>query len=139
MTPLILCIDDRVAHAEIRAILLRQFGCEVVIKDDPAQAFAELAARPFDLVLIDYHLAFGVMGDAVAREIRAQWPKLPLVMLTGDAGITAEAREAVDAVLIKGASNPADLWETIQELLPEGKNLKPRRPPVVRLIPPKVS
>jgi CheY-like chemotaxis protein len=126
--PLLLCIDDQVVNAEIRAVLLRQFGCEVLVVAEPAEALRELDARNFDLVLIDYHLENGVLGDDVAREIRSRKPTLPLLMLTGDAKLPDDAKDSVNAVLIKGASNPADLWEAVQELIPN-KKLKPRRGP----------
>jgi hypothetical protein len=47
-------------------------------------------------------------------------------MLTGDPNVGDGAKETVDAVLIKGASSPADLWDVVQELIPN-KKLKPRR------------
>lgn len=81
-----------------------------------------------DLVMIDYHLAKGELGDQLAHDIRVLKPELPLVMLTGDPKISDEAQHTVDAVLIKGVSGPAELWETIQRLVP-GKKLKPRRGP----------
>jgi hypothetical protein len=49
-------------------------------------------------------------------------------MLTGDPKIPASARASVDAVFIKGANDPSDLINTIQQLLPEA-NLRRPRPP----------
>ncbi len=95
---------------------------------DPIQALLELNEKDFDLVLLDYHLGSGVMGDDVARQIRTRKPLLPLLMLTGDAHLPDEARQVVDGVLIKGVSNPSDLWEAVHRLVPD-KPLKPRRGP----------
>jgi hypothetical protein len=52
---------------------------------------------------------------------------MPLVMMTGDPNLPESAKECVDAVLLKGASTPDDLFRTIEELLPD-YTLKPRRP-----------
>jgi CheY-like chemotaxis protein len=128
--PSILCIDDQETNLQIRALLLRQFGCEVFTATDEATAFEELGKHEIDVALIDYHLARGVMGDDLAREIRSRWPQMRLIMLTGDAKLPDEARTTVDAVLIKGTSNPGDMWEAIQNLLPN-KKLKPRRPMLI--------
>jgi CheY-like chemotaxis protein len=86
---------------------------------------------PVDLLLIDYHLANGETGEEIAREVRVVHPEIPLVMLTGDAKLPECAKECVDAVLIKGASNPRDLLDTIQQLLPDAE-LKPRREMLVQ-------
>lgn len=129
--PRILLIDDHRSNAEIRALLLRQFGCEAVVCTTSDAGLDELRANAFDLVLIDYHLASDETGDKLALHIRAEWPDLPLIMLTGDMKVPDSARACVDAVLIKGASSPADLWEAIQNLLPDGKKMRPRRPPAV--------
>ncbi len=135
--PRILCIDDQLAHVEVRAVLLRLFGCFVAIESDPADGLRRLESEEFDLVLLDYHLANGVMGDGVACQIREKWPNIRILMLTGDAKIGDSARNCADAVLIKGASDPGELWEMIHKLVPH-KPLKPRRGPV-RFIPPKAS
>lgn len=135
--PHILCVDDQRMAVEVRAVLLRQFGCVVFVAENAEQALATLREKEIDLVLMDYHLGWNVMGDEVAREIRTLAPKMPVIMLTGDPKISDDARASVSAVLIKGSSSPADLWETIQELLPE-KKLKPRRGPLT-YVPPRAN
>ncbi len=54
-----------------------------------------------------------------------------LVMLTGDSRLPQSAADIVDAVLIKGASDPRALFDVIQSLLPEAE-LHPRRPMLVK-------
>ena len=74
-----------------------------------------------DLAVIDYHLARGETGDVLAPDIRIMYPKLPLIMLTGNPQLPGDAAETVDAVIIKGQSNPRALLDTIEQLLPEAK------------------
>jgi len=135
--PKILCVDDQVENLRVRAMLLEQFGCEVVQVQDHRAALREVTEHGIDLVVIDYHLAGGQTGEGIARDVRVMRPKLPLIMLTGDAKLPDSASECVDAVLIKGASNPTALMDLIEKLVP-GAQLKPRRPSALDA-PPKAS
>ena len=84
----VLVVDD---NAHNRHILLRQlasFGLEAEAVGDPLQTIGRLhaaleAGRPFDLVLLDWHMP-GMNGLELAKAIRAdaQIAGLPLVMLS---------------------------------------------------------
>lgn len=124
--PKILCVDDQVENLRVRAMLLEQFGCDVVQVQDYRGALREVTDDSIDLVVIDYHLAGGETGDTIARDVRVMHPTLPLVMLTGDTRLPVRASECVDAVLVKGASNPRALLDLIEKLVP-GAELRPRR------------
>ncbi len=124
--PRVLCIDDQVENLRVRAMLLEQFGCEVVQVQDHQSALREVTQDDIDLIVIDYHLAAGATGDAIARDVRVLNPQLPMIMLTGDAKLPESASESVDEVLIKGASNPRALLDLIEKLVP-GAELRPRR------------
>jgi len=128
--PTILCVDDRADSLLIRKLMLEQFGCEVVAVNDSRSCLEAFNEHAVDLVLIDYHLAEETNGEDLARAIRASWPKLPLIMLTGDPILPDSARESVDAVLIKGASNPSALLDLIEDLVPDA-SLRARRPPIL--------
>ncbi len=125
--PRILCVDDQVENLRVRAMLLEQFGCEVVEVRDHQSTLRQVTedSTGIDLIVIDYHLAHGETGEKIARDVRVMRPKLPLIMLTGDSKLPDSAAQRVDAVLIKGASNPRALLELIEELVP-GAQLKPR-------------
>jgi CheY-like chemotaxis protein len=131
MRPRILCIDDRTENLRIRTVLLEQFGCDTIAVNDHQSALRVVAETEIDLLVIDYHLAYGETGEEIARDVRAMRPQIPLIMLTGDARLPQSACECVDAVLVKGASSPGALLDTIQRLLP-GAVLKPRRPVSIR-------
>jgi CheY-like chemotaxis protein len=126
--PTILCVDDRIDNARIRVMLLEQFGCAGLAVTDGTSALRVLKEQPIDLIIIDYHLV-GETGEDVARDVRVLWPKLPLIMLTGDSKLPESARASVDEVLIKG-SNPGMLLDAIRRLLPESE-MKARRPMLV--------
>ena len=128
--PKILCIDDRIENLRIRAMLLEQFGCETIAVQDHQSALKAVSENEIDLLLIDYHLAGGQNGEDIARDVRVMHPEIPLIMLTGDGKLPDSACECVDAVLIKGASDPGTLLDTIQKLLPAAE-LRPRRPMLV--------
>ena len=134
--PSILCVDDRADSLLIRKLMLQQFGCDVVAVNDAPSCLDVLNQHAIDVVLIDYHLAAQTTGEALAHMIRKRWPSVALVMLTGDPKIPDSARESVDAVLIKGASDPKDMMDLIEHLVPEAA-LRPRRSIVVPDSPPK--
>ena len=123
--PRILCLDDKPENLRVRKFLLEQFGCEVATVTTSSACLHLIVQEHFDLALLDYHLGEGVTGEDVARDIAVLYPGMPLVMLTGDPAIPKSAWECVDAVVIKGANGPAELLDTIQQLLP-GSRIKPR-------------
>ena len=114
----ILCVDDRADSLLIRKLMLEQFGCKVVAVTDSRSCLNALSGNSVDLVLIDYHLAEETNGEDLARHIRSRQPDLPLILLTGDPKIPDSARDSVDAVLIKGAGSPRDLFILIEDLVP---------------------
>ena len=124
--PRILCVDDRREALVVRKALLEQFGCDVVVAYDPDQALRKVAEQDIDLAIVDYHLAWGAQGDDLAKDLRSVRPQMALIMLTGDPALPDEAKATVDAVLIKGVSNPSELLATIQKLLPEANLHQPR-------------
>ena len=123
--PTFLCVDDQAPNLRIRTMLLEQFGCETIAAEDHHTVLRLVAERAIDLIVIDHHLAYGETGEDIARDVRVMRPEIPLIMLTGDNSLPASACAAVDAVLIKGASNPTALFDLIGELVP-GSALRPR-------------
>ena len=124
--PRILCLDDNAESLRIRRRLLEQFGYDVATVTDSCACLHLVAQESFDLVLLDYHLAEQVTGEDVARDISVLFPRLPLVMLTGDPLIPHTAWESVDAVVIKGAGGPGELLGALETLLPRNR-MKPQR------------
>lgn len=108
-------------------MMLEQFGCIVVTATDHRSALQLPSEMAVDLAVIDYHLARGETGEQIARDLRVMFPRLPLIMLTGDCKLPQSAVESVDAVLIKGSSGPTALLELIGKLLPQA-GLRPPSP-----------
>jgi CheY-like chemotaxis protein len=133
--PKVLCLDDQRDHLRLRKDFLELFGCEVTTAEDARSCLDAVARDEFDLAILDYHLGVGLTGEDVARELHDSHPSMPLIMLTGDPMVPKTARDSVDAVLIKGASNPRDLLDLIETLTP-GCTLKPRHKPMNRETPP---
>jgi len=133
--PTILCIDDLASNLRVRTALLEQFGCNTIAVADHQSALRTVADEQVDLLVIDYHLANNETGEDIARDVRVMRPEVPLIMLTGDSRLPESAIQSVDAVLIKGTSNPTALLDLIQKLLPDAA-LRPRRPMLVSDPPP---
>ncbi len=108
-------------------MLLRQFGCEALAAHDHHSALQIISDHEVDLLVIDYHLAAGETGEAIARDVRVMRPNVPMIMLTGDSRVPESAANSVDAVIVKGCSTPGALLDLIQKLIPDAQ-LKPRRP-----------
>lgn len=117
--PRILCLDDQPANLRIREALLKQFGCEVTAVGDAQNCLRAATHQSFDLALLDYHLGGETTGADVAHDLRICAPGVVLVMLTGDPKIPESAKKSVDKVLIKGSSSPEDLFQLIEESLPD--------------------
>ncbi len=81
--PSILLIEDEPALAEMLAYNLEGAGFEVARAEDGEAGLALLAARRFDLLLVDWMLP-GVSGLEICRQVRRgrDTAGLPVIMLT---------------------------------------------------------
>jgi DNA-binding NtrC family response regulator len=95
----ILIIDDETAIRESLETLLDLDGYAVETAENGEEGLARLAARPFDLVLLDFALP-DMNGLEVLAEIRARDPQLAVIMITAY-GTVENAVKAVQA----GATN----------------------------------
>jgi two-component system sensor histidine kinase UhpB len=92
--------DSRVDHALVKFALQRsQLNAELTLVDSMDDFTRELSARPYDLVLADYHLP-GFTGLDAWDRARALGVELPFVILSGAIGEAA----AVEA-MHRGASD----------------------------------
>jgi GAF domain-containing protein/CheY-like chemotaxis protein/HAMP domain-containing protein len=110
----LLFIDDEAAVRTTLASLLRTAGHSVVEADSGAAGLAALAAQSVDLVLTDLGMP-EMTGREVARTVKAQHPRLPVVLLTGwgeHAAGDAVGDAGVDRVLGK----PVKLEELLRTI-----------------------
>jgi CheY-like chemotaxis protein len=78
----ILCVDDEANPLALRKLVLQKAGYEVITANSAKEALALAAARNFDLVLSDY-LMPGTTGTELAEQLKAEHPKLPVILISG--------------------------------------------------------
>ncbi len=118
MTPadgVVLVVDDEEAAREGMRLALEPLGLEVVTVASASDALRVLAERDVALVLTDMRMP-GMDGFGLLERIKASWPEVEVVMITGYASIDG----AIDAMK-KGAfhyvSKPFKLEEVRQIVL----------------------
>lgn len=87
----VLHIDDDPEDAEIVRTLIRKRCPTWSISwfDEPSSAFVALASQAFDVALVDFYLG-SCTGLEVLEALRAEYPTLPVLLLTGDEHQTAD-------------------------------------------------
>ncbi len=122
----VLVVDDNEASREILAEMLRFLRLEVSVAASGSSALKVLkeAARPFDLVLMDWRMP-GMNGDEVARLIHAdpalRQPKIVMVTAYGREEVVKMAdRAGINSFLVKPVS-PSTLLDTVLTTLGRGR------------------
>jgi signal transduction histidine kinase/CheY-like chemotaxis protein len=83
----ILLVDDNATNRQVAKLFLARIQCEITEAVNGAEALEKLAARAFDLVLLDVHMPV-MDGCETIRRMRASdqpWRALPVIALTADA------------------------------------------------------
>lgn len=118
----VLVVDDIATNRFVVMQMLRTLRIEAVEAAGGADALAQLAAEPFDLVLLDMNMP-DMDGEATFREIRGSetgWRSVPVVALTADA--VSYRRDHYLALGLNGyISKPIDrrlLWAEILAAAP---------------------
>jgi DNA-binding response OmpR family regulator len=106
-------VDDNALMLLTLTRILEQHGYRVLGASNAASALQLVEAKPVDLVITDYNLpgSRGKLGLALKR----LWPKLPVVVLSGDPE-AASAAEFADLLLPK-PQEPEELMAAIRQLL----------------------
>ena len=111
----ILVVDDNVNLLRTLEAMLTRSGHRVRAADSGAAALQLLHASPVDVVLTDLGMP-GMSGWELAEAIKARWPFIPVVALTGwgEQAVQAETRRVafVNKVIYKPIAKAA-LLETI--------------------------
>jgi DNA-binding response OmpR family regulator len=100
---LILCVDDYQGILDGWRMLLENEGYQVLTAADANRAMWLFISQPVDEVVLDHEL-LGVTGDAVAGEMKAIKPDVPILMLSDDRGLSEEQLKPVDGFLPKAGS-----------------------------------
>ena len=104
--PRVLVVDDTAANRRLVAALLSAEGFTVEGAEGGVQALEMVEKSPPDLILLDLQMP-GMDGLTVLRELRKQWPDLPVVMQTAHGDIPS-AVQAMKRGAIDFLSKPAD-------------------------------
>ena len=124
--PTILVVDD---EPQIRALvgrILERQGYKVVLCQGSADALA--APPPIDLLLVDLMIP-EVNGHQIAEQMRARWPNLPVLMMSGyppEYGATLGPPSA----FLQKPMLPAAVVEAVEKLL--GRDTRRLRPEAQR-------
>lgn len=78
----IVCVDDEQNPLTLRKLVLQKAGYEVLTANSGKEALALVASRKVDLVLSD-HLMPGMHGTELAELLKAEHPKLPVILISG--------------------------------------------------------
>jgi DNA-binding NtrC family response regulator len=128
----VLIIDDNAAVATALGVLLSLHDIDSAHAADPQAGLAALREHEFDLVIQDMNFSAdttsGREGEALFRDIRAEHPDLPVILLTAWTHLEAAvelvkagaadylAKPWDDARLIASVRNLVELGETSREL-----------------------
>lgn len=125
--PTVLIIDDNQSVAIALDVLLSLHEIDTCSATSPEQGLALLAQQRFDLVISDMNFTrdttSGAEGVALFKQIRLQYPDLPVILLTAWTHLDA----AVDLIKAGAADylakpwNDARLIATVQNLLELGQ------------------
>jgi CheY-like chemotaxis protein len=118
----VLVVDDDPSVGATVSRLVKAAGYEPQYVNSAAAALKRLEgeADHFIAVLSDLHMD-GMDGLSLARRISEQWPRLPVILCSGDSGPgpgALEGRRGVTAVL----SKPIRLQHIVDLLLSFGKD-----------------
>jgi len=114
ISAVILCVDDEENPLVLRKLVLEKAGYKVVPARSAREALEIVATQTIDLVLTD-HLMPGVKGSELARQIKAQFPRTRVVLLSG-VNELPEGAEIADAFVSK-VEGPDTLCKQIAAVL----------------------
>jgi two-component system, cell cycle response regulator CpdR len=100
----ILIVEDDSFFADVLACTLGLDGHEVAVADSASEGVRRGRANCYDLVVAAWRLKGDMHGGTVCRRIRAAWPSVKALVITGHHECALEAAQygkCVAAVLIK--------------------------------------
>jgi CheY-like chemotaxis protein len=110
----ILCVDDEELPLLLRKLVLEKQGYKVVTASSASDALQTLNEHRVDLVLTD-QLMPGGTGTELAQSIKALWPDLPVILISGVNEMPADASWA--DVFISKTEGPMAMCEKISAAL----------------------
>jgi CheY-like chemotaxis protein len=115
----ILFVDDDLLIAGSTADLLEDLGHQVIEVHSAMEALRLLEGGLAADLLITDHAMPGMTGIELAREVRRQYPQLPILLATGFSEL--EGGTVVDVARLAKPYTQAQLAAEIARLLPDGR------------------
>jgi len=115
----ILFIEDEAIIRHATAMILRKEGCQVMEAENGSQALDLLSKRDFDLVITDVSLP-DQSGIVLADRIRARWPRMPIIVVSGYTSdeATKFLAQGVATEFVHKPFGAMDLMAAVRRLLP---------------------
>ena len=114
LTGRVLLVEDNAINQEVALAQLRQYGLDVVLAENGAQAVRLMSQQIFDLVLMDIQMPV-MDGYEATRQLRSQGHTLPVIALTA-AAMIEDQRKALASGMNDHLGKPIDTQE-LQRLL----------------------
>jgi CheY-like chemotaxis protein len=119
--PLALVVDDEELLRMFAAGLLEDHGFEVIEAENAAAALRELEAHhDVRLLFTDIQMPGRSNGMDLAREVHERWPKVLLVITSGQAR-PRDAEIPDDGRFVGKPYNAADLFTEVDDLMSKSK------------------
>ncbi len=120
----VLVAEDHPINLKYMSILLEKMGHEAVFCENGQEALQLLAAQPFDVVLLDYHMPVldGLATAEAIRQLPGSAGQVPVIMVTADVvndtrkraqevGVTAFASKPIQGEDLRRALRQCGLLE----------------------------
>jgi two-component system response regulator RegA len=115
MKPAILLVDD---DADFLKILSQRFearGLKADTVDNGEEALEKVKGKNYNIVILDLIMP-GMGGMEVLRNIKKNYPNMPVIILTGQ-GTTEDAVHAMKEGAMDYMEKPADIETLVQKTL----------------------
>ena len=125
----VLLVDDHaIVRRGLRALLSDEFhGAAFGEASDARQALEHLRKKKWDVALLDITLSGGKSGLDLLKELKAEWPRLPVLVLSGhpeDQFAVRVLKAGAGGYLTK-ESAPEELAKAIRKILAGGRYVSP--------------
>jgi CheY-like chemotaxis protein len=110
----ILCVDDEQNPLTLRKLVLQKAGYEVMTANSGKEALELAASHHVDLVLSD-HLMPGMHGTELAQQLKAEHPKLPVILISGVNELPAGS--AIANAFVSKSEGPDALCKEVAAIL----------------------
>ncbi|WP_424931101.1 transporter substrate-binding domain-containing protein [Amaricoccus macauensis] len=114
----ILIVEDEPDLLAAVSEIVRSMNYEVLEADSGRDAIARIeAGLEFDLLLTDVVMPGGVGGFDLAKVVRERWPSIPIIYMSGYAGIQEREMGGVVAPTLQKPCPPSDLARMLRQQL----------------------